>query len=151
MIALLERGALSIVPGRGVRPTGRFVVAAIDDDTAPAAVLSYAHGRAAGLGLPLRVVHVWADRRRDMMAAPRLTAECIADHLPNDGPATVERQILHDPEPARALLELSGQAALMVVAAKPDGSLGHTVRQLAGHTRCPLAIVASAPVTRQRW
>jgi len=151
VVAPLDRGALSIVAGRCARPAGRFVVAAIDDDTAPGAVLAHARAEAAGRGVPLRVVHVWTNRRRGMAAADHLTAECIADHLPLDDPATVERQILHDTDPARALLTLSRQAVLMVVAAKPDGSLGGTVRRLAGHTHCPLAIVASPPVTRGQW
>jgi nucleotide-binding universal stress UspA family protein len=146
-----ERGALRIVPGSSTRPAGPVVLAAIDDDAGARPVLARAREEAARLGVPLRVVHVWANRRQRMAAADRLTSDCVADCLPSEEMGFAERQILHDADPARALVALSRDALLLVVAAKPGGSLGSTVRRLAGRARCPLAIVPAAPVTRGRW
>jgi hypothetical protein len=146
-----EHDAHTIVRGRPARHTGVVVLAAIDDDTGAAPVLAYAHEQAARLGVPLRVVHVWSDGRREMAAADHLTSGCIADLLPAGEAGFVERQIVHDDDPARALIALSREAAVLVVAAKPDGSLGSTARRLGGRTRCPLAVVPATPVTRGRW
>jgi hypothetical protein len=71
--------------------------------------------------------------------------------MPAEKAPAVERQIVHDADPARALINLSREAVLLVVAARLDGTLGSTVGRLAGHTCCPPAIVPTAPVTRGRW
>lgn len=146
-----ESGALLTVPGCRTRQTGNVVLAAIDDDTGAGPVLTHARAEAARLGVPLRVVHVWARRRQRMADADRMTSRRIADHLPPEVAAVVERQLLHDADPVRALIPLSRGAALLVVAAKADGSLGGTASRLIGHTSCPLAIVPPTPVTRGRW
>jgi nucleotide-binding universal stress UspA family protein len=150
-IAPPERGALQLFPGCSARHTGTVVLAAIDDDSGQCAVLAYAHEQAALRGVPLRVVHVWANRRERMAEADRLTSGSAATHLPADEAGRVERQILHDADPARALIALSREAVLLVVAARPGGSLGSTAGRLAGRTCCPLAIVPAAPVTRGQW
>lgn len=127
------------------------MLAAIDDDTGAGAVLTHARAEAAGRGVPLRVVHVWARRREEMTAADRMMSGRVAEHLPAAEVPLVERQILHDADPVRALVAVSREAVLLVVAAKPDGSLGRTAGRLAGRTSCPLMIVPAAPVTRGRW
>ncbi|MCU7729420.1 universal stress protein [Actinoplanes sp. KI2] len=97
-----------------------FVLAALDDDSSCADVLIYARGQARQRGLPLRVVHVWT-RRESMTDSDRLLTAALYDNLPPDEAATVERQILHDDDPARALAALSRDAALVVAAA---GAIG---------------------------
>jgi nucleotide-binding universal stress UspA family protein len=146
-----------VVPGAASGRAGTCVLAAIDDDGNPATILRYARAQASRLGVPLRVVHVWTGRedlavgcglpRRDRpVDADRLLSTVLYHHLPADEAQTAERQIVHDREPARALRALSGDAALIVMAATSNpaaggGVLGDTARQLAGHTGCPLAIL----------
>jgi hypothetical protein len=127
-----------------------FVLAAVDDDDACADVLAYARQEAHRMGLPLRVAHVWTGResrpRRagpaEMAASDRLLTAILYDNLPPDEVATVERQILHDEDPARALAALSQDAALLVAAA---GTLGETVKRLTALAACPVAVVPLAP------
>jgi len=119
-----------------------FVLAALDDDTGCADVLAYAWDQARQRGLPLRVVHVWT-RHEAMTDSDRLLTAVLYANLPPDEAAAVDRQILHDDDPARALAALSRDAALVVAAA---GRLGDTVRRLAGLTDRPVAVV---PATRR--
>jgi hypothetical protein len=137
----------------GTSPVRRdaVVVAAIDDDANPGPIITYAVAQARRSGAPLRVVHVWTgplvspDDR--MSHADCLLAGVLREHL-LDPADPVEREILHDAEPAAALLALSQEAALLVVAASSDTLpvtvLGDTVRTLIGRTACPLAIVPAA-------
>ena len=146
-----ERRAALIVPGCAARHVGKVVLAAIDDDTGPRPVLAYAREQAARQGVPVRVVHVWSRRRLTMAEADHLTSGYVANCLPPHDAGTVERQVVHDADPARALIALSREAVLLVVAAKPDGSVGSTVGRLSGRTCCPLAVVPATPVTRGQW
>jgi hypothetical protein len=114
-----------------------FVLAALDDDTGCADVLAYAWDQARQRGLPLRVVHVWT-RHETMTDGDRLLTAALYDNLPPDEAAAVDRQILHDDDPARALAALSRDADLVVAAA---GTLGDTVRRLAVLTSCPVVVV----------
>ena len=124
-----------------------FVLAALDDDPSCAVVLAYARDQARQRGLPLRVVHVWT-RREAMTDSDRLLTAALYDNLPPDEAATVERQILHDDDPARAPAALSRDAALVVAAA---GELGETAKRLAELAACPVAIVpATAPLAARR-
>lgn len=143
-----------VVPGAvlvsGIAPVlGRGVVAAaVEDDNCRHRVVRYA-AQATRLGVPLRVVHVWGEhgspctvRHHQMAEADLLLSEVLGE----DGAA--EREILHDRDAARALTALSREVALIVVAARsrPAGAgepLGDTVRGLAGHTFCPLAVLSS--------
>jgi nucleotide-binding universal stress UspA family protein len=150
-------GAVLVAGTAASGRAGRVVVAAVDDDTCPGRVLRYAADQAARLGVPLRVVHVWTGRamtvpgvrrvRRDQMSdADLLLSEVLYDHLPPAQAEATEREILHDPDVGRALIALSIEAALIVVAARstPDGDgepLGETVRELVGRTTCPLAVL----------
>jgi len=124
-----------------------FVLAALDDDPSCAAVLSYARDQARQRGLPLRVVHVWT-RREAMTDSDRLLTAVLYDNLSPDEAATVERQILHDDDPARALAALSRDAVLVVAAA---GEFGETVRRLAALAGCPVAIVPATSPLAARW
>jgi K+-sensing histidine kinase KdpD len=134
---------------RGMTGAGTVVLAAIDDDGKGAAILAYARRRACRLRTPLRVVHVWTGRWYDQVSdSDRLLSDLLQD-LPPGETAAVERQILHDDDPARALIELSREAALLVMSG--GSTRGRTVRRLAGRTWCPLAVVPVAPVRTERW
>ena len=124
-----------------------FVLAALDDDSSCAAVLAYARDQARQRGLPLRVVHVWT-RREAMTDSDRLLTAALYDNLPPDEAAAVDRQILHDDDPARALAALSRDAALVVAVA---GELGETVKRLAGLADCPVVIIPAASPVAARW
>jgi hypothetical protein len=149
---------------------GRVVAAAVDDDTGPHRVIRYAAAQARSLGLPLRIVHVWTGRatdrdgvrltRHDVMShADLLLSEVLNDHLTAAEAGTTEREILHDPGVVPALIALSAEARLLVVAARSSPAataepLGDTVRGLVGRTACPLAVVSPSPqppVTRGAW
>lgn len=137
-----------VMPGAASGRRATCVLAAIDDDSNAGTIIRYARAQANRLGVPLRVVHVWdsGDRPAD---ADQLLSAVLYHYLPAAEAPAAERQIVHDGEPARALRALSSDAALLVMAAasNPTGSegfLGDTVRQLAGHTLCPLAIVSPA-------
>ncbi|GAB1691665.1 universal stress protein [Krasilnikovia sp. M28-CT-15] len=135
---------------------GRAVVAAVDDDSCPGCVIAYADAEARRLGVPLRAVYAWTEAgsavtggyrlsRHDRMSdADRLLTSILYDHLPADAADAVERQILHDTDPAHALVSLSQEASLLVVAAGSHHAgevLGHIPRALLGRTACPLAVL----------
>jgi universal stress protein family protein len=157
--AVLSRTPSDAEPRRPAAP----VLAAIDDDNGAGPVLAYALGRAAALGAPLRLVHVCTGHPKcggrdhaEMSDADHLMSGCLAQCVPPDEAVPVERQILHDADPVRALIALSRQARLLVVASAsdphaPDGQLGSTALRLAGHAHCPVAIVPAAPVTGGQW
>ena len=117
-----------------------FVLAALDDDAGCAGVLAYARAQARQRGLPLRVAHVWA-RQEAIADSDRLLTDVLYDNLPPGEAAAVERQILHDDDPARALAALSRDAALVVASA---GTLGETVKRLAELADCPVAVIPAA-------
>ena len=123
-----------------------FILAALDDDSSCGAVLAYARDQARQRGLPLRVVHVWTGREA-MTDSDRLLTAVLYENLPPDEAATVDRQILHDDDPAHALAALSRDAALVVAA----GEFGETVRRLAGLADCPVAIIPAARPFAARW
>ena len=139
-------GDAVVVAGTSAVRRDAVVVAAIDDDGTAGRIIRYALAEARRAGVPLRVVHVWTgpqDRHDRISDSDHFLSCVLGDHLgPQDA---VEREILHDREPATALLARSQEATLLVVAASshtPAGSLlGSTVRSLIGATSCPLAIV----------
>jgi hypothetical protein len=124
-----------------------FVLAALDDDAGCAGVLAYAREQARQRGLPLRAAHVWT-RHEAISDGYRLLTAALYDNLPPDEAAVVERQILHDDDPARALAALTRDAAVVVAAA---GTLGETVQRLADLADCPVAIVPAAAPAASGW
>ncbi|MCU7724895.1 universal stress protein [Actinoplanes sp. KI2] len=124
-----------------------FVLAALDDDPGCVGVLAYAWEQAQQRGLPLRVVHVWT-RHEAITDSDRLLTAVLYDNLPPDEAEAVERQILHDDDPARALAALSRDAALVVAAA---GTLGETVKRLAELADCPVAVVPAGTPVPAAW
>ncbi|RZU54608.1 universal stress protein family protein [Krasilnikovia cinnamomea] len=135
---------------------GRAVVAAVDDDSCPGCVIAYAAAEARRQEVPLRAVYAWTEAEADLAEgyrlsrhdrisdADRLLTSILYDHLPADAADEVERQILHDTDPAHALVSLSQEASLLVVAAgshHAGEALGHIPRALLGRTACPLAVL----------
>lgn len=153
-----------LVSGHAGGRVGAVVAAAVDDDAGPEPVIRYAAAQARRLGVPLRLVHVWTGTakirdgvrvtRLDRMSdADLLLSTVLYDHLTTKQAEATEREILHDPDVVRALISLSAEAALIVVAARgtpttTDGSLGGTVQGLVGRTACPLAVLAPAGLDR---
>lgn len=153
---VLRRGDAILVAGAETTVRGLMVAAAVDDDHNPGPVLRYASAQAARLGVPLRAVHVWTEeftpvapglrlRRHDRMCdADQLLMDVLYECLPAPDADAAERQILHDPDPVRALVALSQDAALLVVGVRGEATregVGDTVRRLAGRTACPLAVL----------
>jgi nucleotide-binding universal stress UspA family protein len=139
-------------------PAGPVLVA-LDDDANTDPLVGYAVGEADRLRVPLRVVHVcteatttaqrrWTTRQDRMPDADRLLACALYRHA-TGAEVPVERQILHDREPAAALAELSRSAAMLVVAATSgavaDAPLGETTAALLGRTACPLVVLPTRP------
>jgi nucleotide-binding universal stress UspA family protein len=130
------------------------VLVALDDDVHAGDLLSYAAAEATRIGTTLRAVHVWTEsaarphHRRvqvhdSITEADHLLADLLYAHLP-DGHA--DRQVLHDSDPARALVELSRSASLLVAGTRSrvssgDKALGATTIALLGRTACPLAVL----------
>ncbi|GID95812.1 universal stress protein [Amorphoplanes digitatis] len=158
-----------LVSGTATNPAGP-VVAAVDDDANPGPILRYAAAQARHLGVPLRVVHVWAGRataapglrmsRHDTISdADRLLSAVLYDHLTPAQAADAEREILHDHDVVHALTALSADAALLVIAARgrpatDAGPLGSTVQALLGRTGCPIAVLpphAEVVTTASDW
>ena len=75
-----------------------------------------------------------------------MLSQIIEEHLAPDDASDLERDVLHDTDPAQALAALSATASLLVLGAasrRPDGEgvLGDTTRGLVVRARCPLAVV----------
>jgi Universal stress protein family len=145
------------VPGTAQVPAGGAVAAAVDDDASADMVVKYASAEARRLDVPLRVVHVWTGgttsaagarllRHDRMCDADSLLATVLYETLPAAEADIAEREILHDPDPVRALTALSGSLSLLVVAsaAARRGVLGGTAGGLLGRTACPLVVVPAA-------
>ncbi|WP_127509711.1 universal stress protein [Actinoplanes solisilvae] len=148
--------------------TGPVLVAVDDDDNAESLLL---RGReeAGRLGVPMRVTYVWSHCRppacthhrrchRNLGEASRLLNTLVDEHLTEEDLPPVERDVLHDEDPAGALLELSSGASLLVIGSAsethgPDDALGDTCRALVGRTRCPVAVVRRRHLaaTRVGW
>lgn len=145
------------------------VVVALDDDNNAGPLLRHGCAAATRLGVALRVVHVWSDCRppdcphhrrchRDLGEADRLLSALLDEHLPDETAPPIEREILHEPDPAEALIALAASASTLVVGSSSDdpigsGSPGATTRAILGKTRCPVLVVPyhRLSVTRVRW
>ncbi|RSM49343.1 hypothetical protein DMB66_45070 [Actinoplanes sp. ATCC 53533] len=145
-----------LVSGTAARTAATVVAAAVDDDASAGRVLRHAAWQARRRRLPLRVVHVWTGRaisvtgalmnRHDQIAAAdRLLSAVLYDQLTPVEAEAAEREILHDRDVVRALLALSGEVSLVVIAASSGRAdakpLGDTVRALIGRTACPVAVL----------
>jgi hypothetical protein len=145
-----------LVSGTSSRRTQGVVAAAVDDDGNAGALVRYAAAAAHRADVSMRAVHVWTGSRtledartcwhERMSDADRLLTAVLYDNLATEEADATERQILHDQDPVSALIALSTDVSLLVVAARcgstaSDRVLGGTVRALAGRTACPLAVL----------
>ena len=145
-----------LVSGTSSRRRQAVVAAAVDDDGNAGAIVQYAAAAARRADVSLRAVHVWTGSRtledartcwhERMSDADRLLTAVLYDNLAAEEADATERQILHDQDPVSALIALSTDVSLLVVAARcgstaSDKLLGGTVRALAGRTVCPLAVL----------
>jgi hypothetical protein len=145
-----------LVSGTSSRRRQAVVAAAVDDDGNAGAIVQYAAAAAHRVDVSMRAVHVWTGSRaledarmcwHDRMSdADRLLTAVLYDNLAAEEADATERQILHDQDPVSALIALSTDVSLLVVAARcgataSDKVLGGTVRALAGRTACPLAVL----------
>jgi nucleotide-binding universal stress UspA family protein len=85
---------------------------------------------------------------RDELSRCRSTAVVTAS-ASGAGPEAVVVRDAHGPEPAGPLSAHSSSASLLVVGASSRRDahelLGETTRRMLGRTRCPLAVVPTAP------
>lgn len=150
-------------------PTGaKPVVVAVDDDDNAGTLLRHGREVAGRLGVPLRVTYVWSDCRppyclhhrrchRDIGEAVRLLNALVDEHLTGPGPS-VERDVIHDADPAAALAGISAGASLLVIGSASDhqasaDELGETARALLGRIGCPVAVIPhrTRAATRPAW
>lgn len=143
----------------GTRPAAVSgpVIVALDDDGHAGELLRHGWAMAERLGVPVRVAYVWSDCRpphcdhhrrchRNLGEARRLLTELLDEHLSVEQAQEVEREVLHDADPAEALVALAESASMLVVAASSDRPhrsevLGATTRSLLFRTACPVAVV----------
>ncbi|MBB3082451.1 universal stress protein [Geodermatophilus sabuli] len=140
-------------------PTAPRVVVGVDAGRSCVAALGFALGAAAQRGVPLVVVHAWAeDAPADLegvCAAPavveaeaRKTLDAVLDRWCPRSPAVpVHRRTVHG-TPAAALLAASRGAALVVVGCRGHGPLrtwlsGSVSRAVARSASCPVAVVGA--------
>ncbi len=125
----------------------KVVAAAVTDDGHGTEVLAHAWREACRAGAMLRVVHVWTGQGpTEFGIIDLLLSQALYNTLEPEAADTAEREVLHDDDPVRALLALSKEVDLLVVAAAgkriaPHRPLGGIVGALVGQTACPLTIV----------
>jgi nucleotide-binding universal stress UspA family protein len=137
------------------------VLLGMDDEAEEPAVIEYAFVEAWVRGVELCGVHVWAELPGGALStldpfaydaaaaaadADRLLAEALAGWTSRYPDVVVQRQGLHHPNVAHAMIGLSTGAALIVVGARHHTGLsglllGSVTGALIGRTHCPLAIV----------
>jgi len=147
-----------VVTGPVTAPQGGPVVVAVDADAHPGVLQRYGWQLSSHLGVPLRVVYVWTDCRPpdcahhrtchpDLADAERLLAALLKEYLPLEAVGCIEREVLHEADPAEALQAISSVGSLLVLGSSSDqpgsnrGTLGSTARSLVGRTACPLILV----------
>ena len=97
---------------------------------------------AVGGGLPPRIPDLAPD------ASAREVLDLTVDEVLGDDPA-VERRVEHG-APAKVLVDLSGEADLVVVGGRGRGGfasavLGSVSQQVAQHSHCPVVVLPSGP------
>ena len=145
----------------GVPRTDGPVLLGLSVEPGEEPAIEFAFDAAARRGVPLVVAHVWAglpgdalgavdpfafDLRQAYAAADRMIAESVAGWGEKFPDVEVDRMPLHDPDPARTLLDASAMAGLVVVGARrldrhSGQSLGRVPRTLLGAAGCPVTVV----------
>jgi nucleotide-binding universal stress UspA family protein len=161
-VDLAAHSACPVVVVRGpepdyATPLPEPVVVGVDGSPASEAAVAFAFEAASLRGVPLVAVHVWRDLLVDPTMAPLLDwdavesderevlAERLAGWTEKYPDVPVRRLVVRD-RPARALVEESGRAQLVVVGSRGRGGfqgllLGSVSQALLHHAHCPVAVV----------
>jgi nucleotide-binding universal stress UspA family protein len=133
------------------------IVVGVDGSPVSEAALAFAYEAADALGAPLTAVHTWRDAAVDLTVAPLLDwdaieadervvlAERLAGWSEKHPDVPVQRLVPRD-RPARALVELSRRAQLVVVGSRGRGGfagmlLGSVSNAVLHRAHCPVAVV----------
>jgi nucleotide-binding universal stress UspA family protein len=141
-------------------PRPEPVVVGVDGSPTSEAATAFAFEAASLRRVPLVAVHVWRDVLVDATMAPLLDwdvidsdeREVLAERLAGwteKYPDVPVRRLVARDRPARALVEESGRAQLVVVGSRGRGGfhgllLGSVSQALLHHARCPVAVVRSS-------
>jgi nucleotide-binding universal stress UspA family protein len=161
-VALAAHAACPVVVVRGpeadpVTPRTEPVVVGVDGSPAGEAAVAFAFEAAALRGVPLVAVHTWRDLVVDATMAPLLDfdaidgderevlAERLAGWSEKYPDVPVRRLVVHE-RPARALVDESAAAQLVVVGSRGRGGLagmllGSVSQAVLHHAHCPVAVV----------
>jgi nucleotide-binding universal stress UspA family protein len=131
------------------------VVLGVDASPVGEAAIAFAFDAAASWGVPVIAVHTWGDPPGDVRTAAqwseladeakRELAERLAGWIEKYPDLHVQRLVSHN-QPARALLELSEKAQLVVVGSRGHGELVGLILDSVSHAMvhraaCPVAVV----------
>jgi nucleotide-binding universal stress UspA family protein len=161
---LSAHASCPVVVVRGPEPDGAVprqepVVVGIDGSPLSEAAVAFAFEAAARRRVPLVAVHAWRDLLVDPTLAPLVDwdaaevdeREVLAERLAGWGgtysDVAVRRLVVRD-RPARALVDESRRAQLVVVGSRGRGGftgllLGSVSQALVHHAHCPVAVVPS--------
>jgi nucleotide-binding universal stress UspA family protein len=161
-VALAAHAECPVVVVRGAEsdqaaPLSEPIVVGVDGSPASEAALAFAFGAADLRRVPLVAVHAWWDLVVDPTMAPlvdwdavdadehEVLAERLAGWAESYPDVPVRRLVVRD-RPARALVEESGRAQLVVVGSRGRGGLrgmllGSVSQALLHHAHCPVAVV----------
>lgn len=137
------------------------VVVGIDGSTQSHAALAFAVEEALARQTSVRVVFAWTyltvngvgpirpeylTDQEESEKALRLLAEATTGWAERYPDLAIQRDVVHDPHPVRALTEASKNAALIVVGSRGGGGflglrLGSTVDGLVRHSHAPVAVI----------
>jgi nucleotide-binding universal stress UspA family protein len=164
-VTLAAHAACPIVVVRGPEPDrmvrSEAVVVGVDGSPTSEGAVAFAFEAAALRGVPLVAVHTWFDMVVDATMAPLIDwdvteadeREVLAERLAGWAekyPDVAVRRLVARDRPARALVEESGRAQLVVVGSRGRGGisgllLGSVSQALLHHAACPVAVVQGAP------
>jgi nucleotide-binding universal stress UspA family protein len=142
-------------------PAHRPVVVGVDCSEPDDAAIEFAFGEAVQRGVPLVAVHAWLDYVLDSAYSESLDWDALqgeeeaflAQRLAGwseKHPEVAVRRVLVRDRPARALLEQSVDAQLLVVGSRGRGGvsgtlLGSVSQAVIHHAPCPVVVVRSGP------
>lgn len=139
-------------------PAGRVVVG-VDDSPGGRAALTFAAREAARRGAELHVICAWSmpgghtghakvpgPLRDACLDEARAVLNRLQQEVLGADPGIPVVLVIGEPSPARALIEASEQADLVVVGSRGRGGfvgllLGSVSSQVAHHARCPVTVV----------
>jgi len=161
-VALCARAACPVVVVRGAEtdpavPRTEPVVVGVDGSPGSEPAVAFAVDAAVLRGVPLVAVHAWRDVLVDSTMAPLVDwdavesdeREVLAERLAGirtEHPDLELRRLVVRDRPARALVDESRSAQLVVVGSRGRGGvqgllLGSVSQQLLHHAHCPVAVV----------